>query len=226
MCQRPVFIARRCTNDHVVTEDISFKWHPGFSHSQKTRNVLALHKEFKVRHPHLRVLEISTKSQDDFGISLSAFNLMIHHSNLGLIPLESAYQGSKVFKKRGPFIDIYTKDSYSAKKDTRLLTSGDLIHFWYHDTKWPLEPKTLFYDWLYLSAIKEANVIKELSEYDAFTDIEFNPKKSFSCQAKSAALAVSLFKNDEENWLPSKESFFKIYQEKAEHQGELLYQPE
>lgn len=216
----------KLTSDPVEKEDIAFKWHPGFSRSQKLRNVLALHDGFLDRHPHLKVLEISTKSQDEFGISLSAFNLTLHHPNLGLIPLESAYQGSKVFKKRGPFIDIYTKDSYAAKKDTRLLTSGDLTHFTFLDHDWPLEPKTLFYDWLYLNAINEAKVINELSEYDAFTDIEFNPKKSFSCQAKSAALAVSLFKKDEKNWLPSKENFFKIYQKKAEHQGELLYQLE
>jgi len=29
-------------------------------------------------------------------------------------------------------------------------------------------------------------------DYDAFTDIEFNPEKSVSCQASSAALAVDL----------------------------------
>ena len=31
-------------------------------------------------------------------------------------------------------------------------------------------------------------------EYEIFTDIEFNPKKSFSCQAKSVALFLGLQK--------------------------------
>ena len=31
---------------------------------------------------------------------------------------------------------------------------------------------------------------EDLNEFDAFTDIEFNPKRSFNCQAKSCALFV------------------------------------
>ena len=37
-------------------------------------------------------------------------------------------------------------------------------------------------------------MIEELIDYDAFTDIEFNPQKSINCQAKSAALFVGLVK--------------------------------
>ncbi|MBT5863054.1 MAG: hypothetical protein HOH39_01550 [Gammaproteobacteria bacterium] len=35
------------------------------------------------------------------------------------------------------------------------------------------------------------DISDKLIEYDAFTDIEFNPKKSFNCQAYSAALFVA-----------------------------------
>lgn len=212
MAVRPVFMVGKLNSYPYIKEDIDLKWHHGFARSQKIRNVLALHNGFLDIHPRKKVLEISTKSPDDFGISLSAFNLTINHSNLGLISLESAYQGSKVFSEDGPFIDIYSKNAYSAKKDPRLRSSGDLTHFTFLDHDWPLEPTTMFYDWLYLNAINDTKVIKNLSQYDAFTDIEFNPKMSFSCQAKSAALAVYLFKKDGDDWLPSKENFFKIYQ--------------
>lgn len=33
---------------------------------------------------------------------------------------------------------------------------------------------------------------EHLMDFDAFTDIEFNPEKSLNCQARSAALYVSL----------------------------------
>ena len=32
--------------------------------------------------------------------------------------------------------------------------------------------------------------------FDAFSDIEFNPQKSFSCQARTLALCVSLYENE------------------------------
>ena len=34
--------------------------------------------------------------------------------------------------------------------------------------------------------------------YEAFTDIEFNPKKSFNCQAYSVALYKSLLKRNQD----------------------------
>ncbi|WP_438829865.1 DarT1-associated NADAR antitoxin family protein, partial [Staphylococcus ureilyticus] len=37
-------------------------------------------------------------------------------------------------------------------------------------------------------------VAKEILEYEAFTDIEFNPKRSFNCQAEACAIYVSLVK--------------------------------
>ena len=50
-----------------------------------------------------------------------------------------------------------------------------------------------------------------LMEYDAFTDIAFNPEKSLNCQAEAAAIYVSLRKrNLLEEALKSKESFIDI----------------
>ena len=37
-------------------------------------------------------------------------------------------------------------------------------------------------------------LIHDNVQYDIFTDIEFNPKKSINCQARSVAIFVSLYK--------------------------------
>ena len=48
-------------------------------------------------------------------------------------------------------------------------------------------------------------------EYDAFTDIAFNPQKSINCQAEAAAIYVSLKKQGLlEEALKDKENFRKI----------------
>jgi hypothetical protein len=48
-------------------------------------------------------------------------------------------------------------------------------------------------------------------EYNAFTDIEFNPDKSINCQAEAAAIYVSLVnKNALKQALVSVDSFEKV----------------
>ena len=52
-----------------------------------------------------------------------------------------------------------------------------------------LETRTFFYDWLYVSALAgHPELVNELEHRAAFTDIEFNPKRSINCQAHSVAL--------------------------------------
>ncbi len=188
MANRPVFIVG--SQDCLVKEvDTDFKWHPGFSLVQKRKNIKALHDSFKKNNKQMNILEISTKSKENLGVALSAFNLKTEEST----SIECTFQASKVFIKGGPYKDILEKTSKEAKRDSRLRNSGELTHFEFKGSKWPLEPKTLFYDWLYLKALeKNQSKAKKLINYDAFTDIEFNPKKSFNCQARSAALFVSL----------------------------------
>ena len=83
--------------------------------------------------------------------------------------------------------------SRDAKTDSRLRNSGPLLEFSLTGDPWPLEPTTAFYDWLYLRALAyNPELANQLLECDGFTDIEFNPEKSWNCQARSAALYVSL----------------------------------
>lgn len=142
------------------------------------------------------LLEVSTKSEEEIGRRLSAFNLKVETS-IGKISVEAAYQGSKVFQYGGPYTDLYREDSRTAKKDERTRNSGDLVRFCYFGQDWPLVPKTAFYDWLYLSALEpHQEYLSRLFFYYGFTDIEFNPGKSINCQARTCALLVALIKMD------------------------------
>lgn len=107
--------------------------------------------------------------------------------------VETAFQSSKVFERGGPFTDLLDESSRSAKKDIRLKESGNLVEFRFFGERFPLIPRTLFYDWLYINALHQnEELADEVIQYRGFTDIEFNPKKSLNCQAYSAALYVSL----------------------------------
>src|SRR5688572_17405993 len=58
--------------------------------------------------------------------------------------------------------------------------------FRFNGYSFPLEPKTVFYDWLYINAIYPHREWLQRPCKDAgFTDIEFNPSKSINCQARS-----------------------------------------
>jgi hypothetical protein len=141
------------------------------------------------------MLEISSKSEDKLGQHLSAFHLKVHEDRLGEIRLEAAFQGSKVFEHGGPYTDLYPAEGREAKRDSRLQNSGQLTAFRFNNYSFPLEPKTTFYDWLYVSAIyPHREWLERLYKYDAFSDIEFNPAKSINCQARSCALFVALMK--------------------------------
>ena len=115
---------------------------------------------------------------------------------LGETKLECAFQGSKVFEKGGPYTDLYLAEPREAKRDPRLHDSGALIGFRFNSFSFPLEPKTVFYDWLYINAIYPHRLwLERLHKYAGFTDIEFNPNKSINCQARSCALFVALMRS-------------------------------
>jgi len=211
MASRPIFVPVPSEPGLVREIYFSFAWNPGFAPSQKKKNINVLHDKAAAA-GYAPLLEISTKSEEKVGQHLSAFHLKVKSSHLGEIPLECAFQGSKIFEFGGPYIDLYSQDARSAKQDPRLQNSGKLIGFKFNDRSFPLEPKTVFYDWLYVNAIfPHRDWLKRLSSYAGFTDIEFNPEKSINCQARSCALFVSLSANDLlEKAVHSQESFIDM----------------
>jgi len=196
MAERPVFVPQHGTRELVREVFFSLKWHSGFSVTQKKKNIAALH-EAAGRGGYAPLLEVSSKSDDKLGQHLSAFHLKVRHAGSQEIRLEAAFQGSKVFEKGGPYTDLYALEGREAKRDPRLQESGRLTGFRFDEFSFPLEPKTVFYDWLYISAIYPHRTwLERIFKYAGFTDIEFNPSKSINCQARSCALFVALLKNN------------------------------
>ncbi len=198
----------------VIKKDIEFKWHAGFAPSQKQKSIVSLHEEANKK-GIAPILEISSKSLDEEGIKASAFNLFLYpEDNEKRLCVESAFQGSKVFKHAGPFPDIYKMTARDAKKTIRerAESAGELTGFKLYDEKFPREPKTFFYDWIYINALSADEWLADkVAQYQGFTDIEFNPQKSINCQAYSAAAYVSLVKNNLlKEALDSKEAFKEI----------------
>jgi len=212
MARRPVYIPTRDGRQFVLTRLVDFKWHPGMSAAQKRKSVIELHNEAQKSLNVNRILEISSKSTSEDGVALSAFNLTFQtKKHERSFTVESVFQGSKVFEDGGPYTDIYGASPRDAKRDERLRTSGRLIAFRFFRDEWPIEPKTAFYDWVYINSLMKNPALRDvLEQNDAFTDIEFNPEKSVNCQAYSAALYVSLkWRNCLDIALSSKESFLK-----------------
>lgn len=194
MAKRPIFTPSLKGNLLVWTHHVEFQWFPGLALSQSRKSIESLHVAARKQIDASEVLEISSKSPTDLGVSLSAFNLMIrtvkHEREFSL---ECAYQSSKVFERGGPFVDLLNAKSIDAKRDPRLNEHGRLVGFHFFGSKWGLHPMTAFYDWLYINALhKHPGLAEQVLTYRAFSDIAFNPERSFNCQAYAAALYVAL----------------------------------
>lgn len=194
MAERPVFIP--ITDQAIGTvraTTVEFKWSPGFAAVQKQRSIRSFHEAVRLAAIAERPLEVSSKSEEPVGRALSAFALAVALPGVAAAPVECVFQGSKVFERGGPFVDLYEQEPRAAKRDARLVSSGPLVGFQLGDEVWPLTPQTALYDWLYLLALTQhVDLAAPLLGYDAFTDIEFNPRRSLNCQASAAALYVAM----------------------------------
>lgn len=226
MAKRPVFISTDNPGWRVVPFETEFVWSAGLAKSQKKKNVVALAQAFARRRNVSadEVLEISSCGMLEFGIKLSAFNLLLDVEGLcaslenrvangvKLITVEAAYQGSKVTVSGGPYIDIYDMSSKDAKRDERI--KKPLKGFKLGKVDFPMNPQTLFYNFLYCAALNQEHnkgLMEELVKYKYFTDINFNPNKGISNQAHACALFTSLYRARElDKALESVEAFSKI----------------
>lgn len=221
MAIRPFFMI---SDSEIFKEDnCEFTFYTGFALSQKQKSIASLHEQILKKYSNAKILEVSRKSENPLGIALSAFNLTlpINHNEY---PVENVFQSSKVFSNGGPYKDLLFVHPREAKRDERLKTSGKLISFELNSNIWEIEPKTLFYDWLYIHALyRNKKLINEIIQYDTFTDIEFNPNKSFNCQARSVAIFVSLYKKGLiKSYLYDKNLFKNVYKNKIAVQCSLF----
>lgn len=221
MTARIIFKPKPGVKDDLFTEElVQFQWIPGLAVSQGRKSVMNLHEAAISKHGIQSILEISTRSQNELGIALSAFNLQISIAGRKY-PVEAVYQSSKVFRYGGPFLDLMSMNSLESKKDIRLKSSGELIGFRFENQDWPLTFSPNFYDYLYIRALMENTSRIKLLEFEAFSDIAFNQNtldskigRSFNCQARSAAIYVSLIGKMEEgailDWLKSKSREMRV----------------
>jgi len=183
MALRPAYTL---INGKVNSIDYEFKWYAGFSLEQKQRSINELHEAIARLEVNAKPLEISTKSTTELGVKLSAFNLKLNGYTL-----ENIFQSSKVFRLGGPFRDLLEVEPKEAKTDERLRHYGPIISFNYDGYDFPTEPKTVFYDYIYIKAVRQsisADEISGISDFTHFTDIEFNPQKSINTQARTVAI--------------------------------------
>ena len=208
MAERPAWTIE---NGEVVCRDFEFVWNGGFAVSQKRRNINNLHQSI-LNGTGNRALEISSKGEVELGNQLSAFNM-----RTGGVYIENVFQSSKQYENGGPYLDLLNVEPKDAKRDERHKTSGRLVTFVRDGVEWPLEPKTAFYDYIYvLTVIENFGCEMDLSQYQWFTDIEFNPNKSLNCQARAVAIyklikerAAFEVLNNKERWIEFHKQYVK-----------------
>ena len=213
MAIRPYFEIGGGITSFYIEKECNFQFFTGFALSQKQKSIKSFHDEINKNNPSKQILEVSRRAANELGIKLSAFNLKYSNIDGNDYPVECVFQSSKVFSNGKQYKDLLYKTAKEAKTDERLKNSGKLIKFSLNNVDWELEPKTYFYDYIYISALAKNKALCEmLLTFDIFTDIEFNPRKSFNCQARSVAIAVTLLKNNLlEKYLGDKSLFKTVY---------------
>lgn len=173
------------------------------------------------------ILEVSTASHNyEVGQALSAMNLMYTDYNASkTYPVENWFHSSKVFQKDGkeygPYRDLldvrlakrYLDQNLDRKTAEKLcgdplfdaiqseITGATMCAFRWLGEEYPLIPRSAFYDYLYVSALRQPQnemLASKLLSFRVFTDIMFNPgsgvKRRFNTQARSCAIYVALAK--------------------------------
>lgn len=201
-------------NHKVNKEDIEIKWASGFSYSQKQKNIVTLHEAISERFnvSTNEILEVSTKSLLEIGKMLSSINLEFEIEGKKYF-FESVYQSCKVFQDgllgtihHPEWIEL---ESFEAKKASQAINLP-LVEFKFKDMTFPLEPKTMFFDWLYISCINQLNIKFLIDPYYYFTDIEFNPIKMISTQAQALCKYKNLVEqNLIEEFLKNPKKFYE-----------------
>lgn len=196
MVTRPIFIPEQSHVGVKVVQSPPFTWHPGFSMVQKKKNVTALHAAIRQMGEQFCPLEVSSRSDVQLGINLSAFNLGVK-SKGRFFSVESVYQASKAFASgAGPFPELYAANPAEVRNAVKLHETSPLAMYKYGNEVWPLTPTRAFYDWIYCRALnRNSELINGLSNYNCFTDIAFNPVKAVNCQAYAVALYISIMNN-------------------------------
>lgn len=187
MAVRPIFISTENVEEPFIKKDIEFTWVKGMSYSQKCKRRDSLASEIAKLYDIKRWLEISTKSDKNIGVKLSAKNLVLTTS-IGSDTVENIYQKAKFYYK------------------------GEIVGFKYNNCVFENDPTGMFYDYIYMYAIlQNKDLIKDLVQYNIFSDIEFNPNKSINTQARAAAIFKTLYDNHNLGIIKDQYDFKRYY---------------
>ena len=163
-----------------------------FAHSTKTN----IDKKKAIASFERKLEKIDGKKINHLDINIRNPNLLAkklapYQISLGDCKVESIFHASKLFELGGPYLDLEKMPVAKVLNDPRVINSGKVLDFYYDGEFWR-EDYEFFYDYLYVSAVKE-NIdneeLKELLKYDYFTDIE----TKYSAE-KNPARAVAIIK--------------------------------
>ena len=196
-------------NNKVAKGVISFKWESGTSIQQKQRSCSHMHSALNVLYGLSKSLDISSASTSELGVQLSAFNLTLNGKSI-----ECWYQGSKVFSIAGHMKHLYDADPMTAKRSMKEY-NGQLIGFRLIDIDYPIKPRTVFYDYIYLRGLMQFKERDAILYYDAFTDVQATLDVD-ACQARSACIYKLLHMQDKLAILNNFDKFLKWHEEHVE----------
>lgn len=189
MAKRILFMKK---NSEPFNEEleIEFDWAPGLNAVCRQRSIDNLQKAAGRIYPCLRILDTSYVSGQKEGVGLSSSNLSITLASGESIPLESAYQGSKMINNMGPYTDLYYTNALKVKSDPRL--NGEVTGFHFEGVDYSAKDPHAFYNWLFCRALSENPELSgQLEKYDAYSNIMV-PVDAEECEARAAAVYEGL----------------------------------
>ena len=177
---------------------LDFEWHAGTAIQQRRRSSKALRNAMYSAGVRARTLEVSSASDKELGIKLSAFNLKILNEETGAMnTLECLYHGTKRYQSGDRPVHLFGTDSLVAKKYEAPSSWGYKDGFEYKGVhyKGAGVGASLYYNWLYIYALATYN--KELATeilsggYVVFTDVQAKFLPQAVCQAQSCSQFVA-----------------------------------
>lgn len=195
MAIRPIYISTKDISNPVLQKDINFNWISGLSYEQKCKRRDSLANSISNLYDLNEWLEVSTKSDKDIGIKLSALNLKLH-TLYEDVSVEQIYQNSKV---------------YCNKK---------IVGFKYGNIEFSNKPYGMFYDYIYMRALlQNPQFYTEIKNYNIFTDVEFNPYRQLNTQARAIAIFKTLYDTNNLDILNDLDKFKKFYADSVKLTG-------
>lgn len=226
MTTRPLFLPHlpgQAEHPGVKQMDIAFQWVPGLAKTQQAKCLSSLQAAIRQSGAAKNPLEVSTRSNDPIGQALSAYRLELPDR----ATVELHYQAAKIYPYEGPHPEWFKLSPEALRSEVKAFkariqkTPLQGFQDGINESPWQLTPPHAFYDWLYLSALRHNPAYaKHLLRHDGFTDLAFNPTRSFNSQAYAAALYASFHAfGCLEEALASRENFLKL------HPNDPLFHP-